>query len=96
MKALDVAQSSFGSAILSAPSLLRIAIPSWRAIGIQYRPAPVEETASLSREEIQSLFQGELSPNARRRQSLTDWEQQEKSLADRMRRALYPDQPDDY
>jgi hypothetical protein len=56
----------------------------------------VEETASLSREEIQSLFQGELSPNARRRQSLTDWEQQEKSLADRMRRALYPDQPDDY
>lgn len=96
MKALDVAQSSFGSAILSAPSFLRIAIPSWRAIGIQYRPEPVEESTSLSREEIQSLFRGELNPNAGKHRNLTDWEQQEQSLADRMRRALYPDQPDDH
>lgn len=94
MKALDVAQSSFGAAILSAPSFLRIAIPSWRAIGIQYRPADEDETASLSREEIQSLFQGELSPKGRKRHMLTDWEQREKSLADKLRRALYPDQPD--
>ncbi|HQU68646.1 MAG TPA: hypothetical protein PLI43_10665 [Albidovulum sp.] len=96
MKALDVAQSSFGSAIFSAPSFLRIAIPSWRAIGIQYQPEPVEEGTSLSREEIQSLFRGELNPNAGKRQNLTDWEQQEQSLADRMRRALYPDQPGDH
>ncbi|MCA0273140.1 MAG: hypothetical protein LCH69_13925 [Proteobacteria bacterium] len=94
MKALDVAQSSFGSAIFSAPSFLRIAIPSWRAIGIQYQPEPVEETASLSREEIQALFRGELSPDGRKGPTLTDWEQQEKSLADKMRRALYPDQFD--
>ncbi len=92
MKALDVAQSSFGAAIFSAPSLLRIAIPSWRSIGIQYRPADEDDTASLSREEIQSLFQGELSPKARKRQTLTDRELQEKSLADKLRRALYPDQ----
>lgn len=92
MKALDVAQSSFGAALLSAPSFLRIAIPSWRTIGIQYRPATEEEAASLSREEIQSLFHGELNPKGRKRHILTDWEQQEKSLADKLRRALYPEQ----
>lgn len=96
MKALEVDQSSFGAAIFSAPSLLRIAIPSWRSIGIQYRPADEDDTVSLSRslsrEEIQSLFRGELSPKARNRQTLTDRELQEKSLADKLRRALYPDQ----
>lgn len=91
MKALDVAQSTFGAALLSAPSFLRIAIPSWRAIGIQYRPETPDEETTLSREEIQSLFHGELSPNARKRAVLTDWEQQEKSLAGKMRQALYPE-----
>lgn len=94
MKALDVAQFSLGSAVFSAPSFLRIAIPSWRAIGIQYQPEPAEETTSLSREEIQALFRGELSPDTDKDRFLTDWERQEKSLADRMRRALYPDQSD--
>ncbi|MGL4280882.1 MAG: hypothetical protein ACRCS0_10985 [Albidovulum sp.] len=96
MKALDVAQSSFGSAILSAPSFLRIAIPSWRAIGIQYRPEPAEEHTSLSREEIQALFRGELSPNTGKYRNLTEREQEEVSLAERMRRALYPDRLDSH
>lgn len=92
MKALDVAQSTFGAAIFSAPSFLRIAIPSWRAIGIQYRPEPVAEETSLSREEIQALFHGDLSPNTGKRAVLTDGEQREKSLADKLRRALYPEE----
>lgn len=92
MKALAANQSSYAASLWSAPSFLRIAIPSWRAIGIQYRPEPEEPPASLSREEIQSLFQGELSPASRKRNPLTDWELQEKSLAGKLRQALYPDQ----
>ncbi len=88
MKDLAVTQSSYAS-IFSAPSFLRIAIPSWRSIGIQYRPEPKEEPTSLSREEIQTLFRGELTPKSPRRQ-LTDWEEGEQSLAERMREALYP------
>ena len=52
MKALAANQSSYAASLWSAPSFLRIAIPSWRAIGIQYRPEPEEPPASLSREEI--------------------------------------------
>ncbi|MEZ5772682.1 hypothetical protein LX70_01679 [Defluviimonas denitrificans] len=90
MKALAVSQSSLGASIFSAPSFLRIAIPSWRAIGIGYRPDG-DATESLSREEIQRLFHGDLDPWARKRPPLTDREKQEKSLADKMRAALYPD-----
>ena len=90
MKALAVSQSSLGASIFSAPSFLRIAIPSWRAIGIQVRPDG-DATESLSREEIQRLFHGDLDPWARKRPPLTDREKQEKSLADKMRAALYPD-----
>lgn len=96
MKALAANQSSYAASIWSAPSFLRIAIPSWRAIGIQYQPEPEEQPASLSREEIQTLFQGELSPNARKRNPLTDWEMQEKSLAEKLRLALYPEQMRDH
>jgi hypothetical protein len=92
MKELVVSQSGFGASIFSAPSFLRIAIPSWRSIGIQYRAAPEPESTSLSREEIQALFQGELSPKAKPRNPLTEAEEREKSLADRMRQALYPAQ----
>ena len=91
MKVLAVSQSSLGASIFSAPSFLRIAIPSWRAIGIQVRPSLGEEPESLSREEIQRLFHGDLDPWARKRPPLTDREKQEKSLADKMRAALYPD-----
>lgn len=87
MKDMAVPQSSYAP-IFSAPSFLRIAIPSWRSIGIQYRPEPAPEPASLSREEIQSLFHGELKPASRRK--LTEGEEREQSLADRMRKALYP------
>ncbi len=88
MKDMAVPPSSYAP-IFSAPSFLRIAIPSWRSIGIQYRPEPVAEPASLSREEIQSLFHGELRP-ASRAPKLTEAEEREQSLADRMRKALYP------
>jgi len=90
MKDMVVARPDYSAPFFSAPSFLRIAVPSWRSIGIQYRPEPVEETVSLSREEIQALFQGELSPKSKHRGKLTDWEQREKSLADKMRQALYP------
>ncbi len=90
MKELVVSQSGFGASIFSAPSFLRIAIPSWRSIGIQYRPEPVEESTALSREEIQSLFKGELSSKSAPRNPLTDGEEREKSLAEKMRQALYP------
>ena len=90
MKELVVSQSGYGTSMFSAPSFLRIAIPSWRSIGIQYRPEPVEESTSLSREEIQSLFKGELSSKSAPRNPLTDGEVREKSLAEKMRQALYP------
>lgn len=91
MKALAVSQSSVGASFFSAPSFLRIAIPSWRAIGIQYRLDHADAPDALSREEIQRLFHGDLDPWARKRRPLTDREKQEKSLADKMRAALYPD-----
>jgi hypothetical protein len=92
MKELVVSQSGYGASMFSAPSFLRIAIPSWRSIGIQYRAEPVEQSTSLSREEIQSLFHGELSQKSAKRSPLTDGEEREKSLAEKMRQALYPGQ----
>ena len=70
---------------------LRIAIPSWRAVGLPISPEPEPENL-LSREEIQFLFRGDLKANARRKAALTWREEQEKSLALRLRRALYPDE----
>lgn len=69
---------------------LRIAIPSWRSVGLPLCPEPPSE-ATLSREEIQYLFQGDFKANAKRKSTLTRREEQEKSLALRLRRALYPD-----
>lgn len=73
---------------LSAPrSFLRIAIPSWRFVGIHIEPDPEPET--LSKEELQTLFRGELAPKAKKR-VLTESEEREKSIANRIRQALYP------
>lgn len=44
----------------------------------------------LSREEIQALFHGELMGRVKRKSHLTDAEEQQKRLARRIRRALYP------
>ncbi len=84
----NVNYNGASDATLSASrSLLRIAIPSWRFVGIHVEPEPEPET--VSREELQTLFHGELSPKAQKR-LLTDQETAEKSLADRIRQALYP------
>lgn len=90
MKDLDVSQSGYGVPMFSAPSFLRIAVPTWRSFGIHYRAETVAEPPSLSREEIQSLFRGELSQKSARRCVLTDAEAREKSLAEKLRQALYP------
>ncbi|MDI3335121.1 hypothetical protein QKW60_01770 [Defluviimonas aestuarii] len=71
----------------AASSLLRIAIPSWRFVGIHIEPEPEFET--VSREEIQALFSGELTSRSRRR-GLTEDEEYQKSLSRKLRRALYP------
>lgn len=76
-------------ALLSAPSYFRIAVPSFRAFGVHPAPEPEPEVI-LSREELQSLFQGELGPRVRKRPSLTEREEQQKHLARRIRHALYP------
>ncbi|MCB2137509.1 MAG: hypothetical protein KDE08_16455 [Rhodobacteraceae bacterium] len=70
---------------------LRIAVPTWRNIAAD-SSASAETDPTLSREEIQNLFEGELIVSAMRSRSmLTNWERQEKSLALRLRRALYPE-----
>lgn len=91
MKDLDVSQSGYGAPMFSAPSFLRIAVPTWRSLGIHYRPDPVAEPPSLSREEIQSLFHGELSQKSSKRCVLTAAEARQKSLAEKLRQALYPE-----
>lgn len=77
---------------LSAPPWLRIAVPSFRAFGVHPAPEP-EPGAILSREELQSLFQGELGPRARKRSALSEREEQQKRQAGRIRSALYPREP---
>lgn len=71
----------------AAPMRLRIAIPAFGFLGRnahQAEPAPNR----LSREEIASLFQGELRNGKPRK--LTDLELREQDLQDSIRRALYP------
>ena len=75
--------------VLTAPSYFRIAVPSFRAFGVNPAPAPEPETM-LSREELQCLFQGELASRARKRSMLTEREEQQKRQALRIRNALYP------
>ncbi|MGB3317275.1 MAG: hypothetical protein WBB85_23050 [Albidovulum sp.] len=80
--------STSADATLTAPrSFLRIAIPSWRFVGIHIEPDA--EPVTLSKEELQTLFRGELSSRSKKR-VLTENEEQEQSVADRIRRALYP------
>ncbi|MDH5530473.1 MAG: hypothetical protein OEY05_10570 [Paracoccaceae bacterium] len=69
---------------------LRIAIPSWRSVGLPQHSEPEPEKL-LSREEIQSLFKGDLDPRNKKRSALTSREEQERSLALRLRKALYPE-----
>lgn len=67
-------------------SMFRIAIPSWRA-GSKQPVAPVEER-KISRDEIQSLFGGELSSRKFRFRKMTDHEKWQVGMSDRMRDAL--------
>lgn len=90
MKSLAVAMPGTLMSVLPVPSSFRIAVPSWRSVGINTNAAPVAEHPALSREEIQSLFHGELNGRVRRKPGLTPREEQEKSLARRIRSALYP------
>lgn len=90
MKSMAGAVPGSLRAVLPLPSSLRIAVPAWRTVGISINPAPVDETPILSREEIQSLFHGELASRTRRNSGLTAREEQERSLARRIRSALYP------
>ncbi len=79
------------SALLAAPSYLRIAIPSWRFVGIRVQPKSESKPKSLSREELQMLFDGDLNPRRARRAKLTELEEREKALQQRIRDALYTD-----
>jgi hypothetical protein len=84
----DMLASDAGS-IFSTPSYLRIAIPSWRFVGIRLerKPAPEQKPSGLSREEIQTLFHGDLNPRTQRK--LTEFEEREQALQTRIRDALY-------
>lgn len=90
MKSLAVAVPGTLMSVLPVPASFRIAVPSWRAVGINTNAEPAAEHPALSREEIQSLFHGELNGRVRRKSGLTPREEQEKSLARRIRSALYP------
>jgi hypothetical protein len=70
------------------PSYFRIAIPSWRFVGVEMKPKPKPE--GLSREELLDLFGRDLNPSDKKRQKLTKTEVQEQDLALNIRRALYP------
>ncbi len=90
MKSLAVSVPDYTASVFNAPSYLRIAVPTWRSIGIHHQPEPVAEQPTVSREELQSLFHGELNGRAKKKSKLTPREEQEKTLAKRIRRALYP------
>lgn len=90
MKSLAVAMPATLMSVLPVPGSFRIAVPSWRVAGINTNAPPVVEHPALSREEIQALFHGELNGRVRRKPGLTPREEQEKSLARRIRCALYP------
>lgn len=89
-KLLAIGIAGSNGSPMAFPRYLRIAVPSWRSVGINTRAEPGEDLPVLSREEIQSLFHGELTGRVRRRSGLTLREEQEKSLAKRIRAALYP------
>jgi hypothetical protein len=76
-----------GGSALSARSYMRIAVPSWRFVGIRVEKAPEAKPTGLSREEIQSLFLHDLHPRSKAR--LTDLEAREKELQQKIREALY-------
>ncbi|KAB2884781.1 MAG: hypothetical protein F9K34_07675 [Albidovulum sp.] len=90
MKSLAVAMPGTLMSVLPVPASFRIAVPAWRTGGGNTNAEPVAEVPTLSREEIQSLFHGELADRVRRRSALTVREEQERSLARRIRAALYP------
>lgn len=90
MKSMAVAMPATLMSVLPVPSSFRIAVPAWRTVGINANAEPVTEIPTLSREEIQSLFHGELADRVRRKSVLTAREEQERSLARRIRSALYP------
>jgi hypothetical protein len=79
-----------GGSALSARSYMRIAVPSWRFVGIRVeRKVPESKPSGLSREEIQSLFLNDLHPRSKAR--LTELEAREKELQKKIRDALYSD-----
>jgi hypothetical protein len=77
------------AALRAAPGYFRIAIPSWRFVGIRVEKRDNDAPAALSREEMQALFDGELNPRRTRRAKLTEFEEREKALQQRIRDALY-------
>ncbi len=76
-----------GASALSARSYMRIAVPSWRFVGIRVERKTEDKPIGLSREEIQSLFLHDLHPRSKAR--LTDLEAREKELQQKIRDALY-------
>lgn len=89
-KSLASSAPDFAASLLSAPSFLRIAVPSWRSVGINTKVEAETDAQKLSREEIQSLFHGELNGRTPGKRRLTKVEERETHLADRIRHALYP------
>ncbi len=75
-------------ALIARTAHVRIAVPSWRWSVIDFRPE-ARKVPRLSREEIVSLFEGELGPR-RRRPQLTEREENDKARAGSIRKALYP------
>jgi hypothetical protein len=49
MKSLAVAMPGTLMSVLPVPSSFRIAVPSWRSVGINTNAAPVAEHSALSR-----------------------------------------------
>ena len=88
MKAAALSFEDTVETVSQVSGFFRIAIPSWRRVG-EVRPQIVEEP-TLSREEIQSLFHGELNGKVRRKPVLTEREEEEKRLSRKLRAALYP------
>src|SRR5690606_15675976 len=90
MKSLADAMPGTRVSALPVPAAVSMALPPCRTGGVNTNAEPVAEVPTLSREEIQSLFHGELADRVRRRSALTAREEQERSLARRIRAALYP------
>lgn len=88
MNAASISALTGDACLPGTRGFLRIAVPSWRRMGEDPPAAPL--SPALSREEIQRLFQRELSGHARRKPALTDREVHENSLARQLRTALYP------